>query len=216
MSFDMSDGTTYQRPTKASKYAQFYQENPVVMLIMPPINDSLNVDAKDYFYSTLAVPVAEAGFYVLPPYLTLEVLQRESAYDSELFIDKDLSKFKEVFGADVAVFTKIHTWEKSMLDYSVSVKIEYIFKSTETNEVLYRKTATMVRDTSQSIETDDDILSAVLSIVVSSVSTVLVDYVDLAQNCNEYALSNLPRGKYHKRYGQDLNDSPTADEITLE
>ena len=52
---------------KSDVYATIYSEKPEVFLIMPPINNSNYVEAKDCFYSTMNVPLAEAGYYVLPP-----------------------------------------------------------------------------------------------------------------------------------------------------
>ena len=72
---------------------------------MPPINRSTNVEAKEYFHSTLIVPLANQGYYVIPPFLSMEILKRESAYDAELFLNSTLSKFGEVFGADIVLFT---------------------------------------------------------------------------------------------------------------
>ena len=213
LSFDF--GGTYERPTKGSTYAQLYSEDPVVMLIMPPINNSSNVDAKDFFYSTLNVPIADAGYYVLPPYLTLETLQRESAYDAELFLDKDLSKFREIFGADVAVFTIIKSWNKSMLDYSVTVQIDYVFRSTKTNETLYKKSGTVQADSSLQLTDDDSFLGFLVNVVASSISTAVTDFVDMAVKCNNKTLADIPRGKYSARYGQDKNDSPGSSNVTI-
>ncbi len=90
--------------TKSAAFAKMYEEDPLVMLIMPPINNSTNVDAKDYFYTTLNVPLAESGYYVLPPAATLSFLQRNSAYDSEQFIDGDLKKFGTLFNYNIFRF----------------------------------------------------------------------------------------------------------------
>ncbi len=214
LSFSFGD-SSYERPTKGNTYTQLYNETPLVMLIMPPINNSANVDAKDYFYSTLNVPIADAGYYVLPPYLTLETLQRESAYDAELFLDKDLSKFREIFGADVAVFTIIHSWNKSILDYTVTVKIDYVFRSTKTNETLYKKSGTITLDASVKATDDDSWLGFIIEVVAGAINTAITDFVSMAVECNEAALANLPRGKYSSRYGQDKNDSPGSDTITI-
>ena len=73
---------------KSQAYAGMYKEKPLSVLIMPPINRSTNVEAKEYFHTTLNVPIANAGYYVIPPFLSMEILKRESAYDSELFINK--------------------------------------------------------------------------------------------------------------------------------
>lgn len=214
VSFDLGEGTP-EGPTKGNTYAQLYSEDPVVMLIMPPINNSANVDAKDFFYSTMNVPLADAGYYVLPPYLTLETLQRESAYDAELFLDKDLSKFREIFGADVAVFTIINSWNKNMLDYTVTVKIDYVFRSTKTNETLYKKSGNVIVDSSFEVVDGDDFLSFLVNVIASSISTAVKDFVDMAVKCNDKALADIPRGRYSSRYGQDKNDRPGSSSVTI-
>ena len=201
--------------TKGEAYRQFYEEKPVVLLIMPPINNSANVDAKDYFYTTLSVPLAEAGYYVLPPNLMLEVLQRESAYDAEMFIDGDLSQFHEIFGADAAVFTTITAWTKSLLDSSVTVKIEYLIKSTRTNEVLYTKSGIVITDASQNLSSGESLVGSLADIFLSALSTMLTDYMDMAVICNNRVLSDLPAGKYSPNYGSDASRRPTNSTITI-
>ena len=37
----------------------------------------------------------------------MEMYQQESAYDAEMFLDKDISMFQKVLGADAAMFTII-------------------------------------------------------------------------------------------------------------
>ena len=119
---------------KSVAYKGMYDEKPTTILLMPPINKSTNVEAKEYFHSTLLAPLANQGFYVIPPFLSMEILKRESAYDAELFLNSSLSKFGEVFGADIVLFTIIHKWDKSY--GNVMVELEYILKSTKTNEIL--------------------------------------------------------------------------------
>ena len=125
-----------------------YDEKPTTILLMPPINKSTNVEAKEYFHSTLMIPLANQGYYVIPPFLSMEILKRESAYDAELFLNSSLSKFGEVFGADIVLFTIIHKWDKSY--GNVKVEVEYILKSTKTNEVLYTRRGTINYNTTVS------------------------------------------------------------------
>ena len=101
-----------QLSTKAETYKNMYEEKPVTVLIMPPVNRTENVAAKDIFHSTLCIPVCNAGYYVIPTFLSMEIMKQESAYDAELFFDSSLAKFGEVFGADLALFTIIHQWNK--------------------------------------------------------------------------------------------------------
>ncbi len=194
--------TTTAPVTKMAAYSGMYAERPVSVLIMPPINRSTNVEAKEYFHSTLLVPLANAGFYVVPPFLSMEILKRESAYDSELFLESPLTKFGDVFGADLALFTIIHRWDKSGLAASVFVEVEYLLKSVRTNEVLYTRRGNVTYDTSVSSGAGG-VLGALVDLAASAINTAVTKYVDVARACNAYTFKDLPAGKYSPRYGVD-------------
>jgi hypothetical protein len=177
---------------KSVAYKGMYDEKPTTILLMPPINRSTNVEAKEYFHSTLIVPLANQGYYVIPPFLSMEILKRESAYDAELFLNSTLSKFGEVFGADIVLFTIIHKWDKS---YSmVKVEVEYILKSTKTNEVLYSRRGAINYNTSVSINAGG--YGALAAFALTAVNTIGTKHVDVAKICNTYTFKDLPVGKY--------------------
>ncbi|MBI9034389.1 MAG: DUF799 family lipoprotein [Bacteroidales bacterium] len=193
-----SCSTTSKIP-KSTAYKGMYNEKPVSVLLMPPINRSTNVEAKEYFHSTLNVPIANAGFYVIPPFLSMEILKKESAYDSEMFLDSSLKKFGEIFGADMVVFTVIHKWDKSALVAKVFIELEYIVKSTKTNEVLYSRRGNVTYDASVSTS-GGGIAGLVASVALSAINTAATKYVDVARACNAYTFKDLPAGKYSPSY----------------
>lgn len=196
-------GCTTTTPfTKSNAYKGMYAEKPVSVLIMPPINRSTNVEAKEYFHSTLNVPVANAGFYVVPPFLSMEILKKESAFDSELFLNSPLTKFGEVFGADVALFTIINKWDKAGILSQIYIEIEYILKSTRTNEILYTRKGNITYDTSVSTGAGG-IFGALADMAASAINTAATKYVDVARNCNSYTFKDLPAGKYSTNFGID-------------
>ena len=198
----VSSCTTMSKIPKSTAYEGVYDEKPLSVLLMPPINKSTNVEAKEYFHSTLNIPIANAGYYVVPPFLSMEILKRESAYDSELFLNAPLTKFKEVFGADVVVFTIIHKWDKSGLAAKVYVEVEYIIKSTKTNEVIYTRRGDVTYDASIS-SSGGGLAGALISMAASAINTALTKYVDVARACNAYTFKDLPAGKYSPTYGID-------------
>ena len=77
--------------TMGEQYAAMYDEKPVTIAIMPPINQTTHAEAKDYFYTTMYLPLCEKGYYVYSPYITMEMFQQESAYDAEQFLEKQPS-----------------------------------------------------------------------------------------------------------------------------
>ncbi|MDD2951786.1 MAG: DUF799 family lipoprotein [Parabacteroides sp.] len=183
--------------TRGSNYPNMYTENPVTLLVMPPINKTTHVEAKEYFYTSLAQPLCDKGYYVISPFLAMEMFKGESAYDSEQFINGSLDPFRNVFGADAVLFTTINSWSKSALGGSITVNIEYELKSTRTRETLFKRAGQLTVDTSVS---DSNIL---LSLVSSAINTALTDKIVAARRCNNYVLQDLPVGKYSSLNGQD-------------
>lgn len=98
--------------TRGQQYAKMYEEKPLTLLVMPPINNTSNVEAKDLLYTSISKPLIDAGYYVIPPFLAMDVLKAESAYDSEMFIESSLMPFRNYFGADAVIFSIVESWAK--------------------------------------------------------------------------------------------------------
>ena len=193
--------TTTAPLTKSVAYKGMYEENPVAILLMPPVNRSTAVDAKEFFHATLNIPIANAGYYVVPPFISMEILKQESAYDAEIFMNSPLNKFGEVFGADLALFTVIHKWDKNGLN-AVFVEVEYIFKSIQTNEIVYQRKGSITCNTSVSTGASG-LFGALADLAASAINTALTKYVDVAKICNTFTFQDLPAGKYSPKYGTD-------------
>ena len=188
--------------TLGEQYAPMYEEKPVSIVVMPPINQTTHAEAKDYFYTTLYAPLCEKGYYVFSPYLTMEMFQQESAYDAEQFLEADLSMFRNVLGADAAMFTIIKSWKRNNLGGKVSVNVEYILRSTKTGQILYNREGDIKVDTS--IGGGNGLLGAVIGAVATAVNTAVTDKVVAGRICNMYVLSDMPVGKYSSLYGKDM------------
>ena len=201
--------------TKSKSFPKMYSENPLVMLIMPPINNTSNVEAKDFFYTTLNVPIAESGYYVLPPAMTMATLQKESAYDSENFIEGDLSKFAEIFGADAAVFTIIRQWDKVLVSNEIVIEVEYLIKSAKTNEILFDRNAEITYKISSG-SSGQGLVGALATTLADTIDMALTDYIDVAVECNDSALGDIPYGKYHPKHGTDGGEPAFAKKIQIE
>ncbi|MBQ5729070.1 MAG: DUF799 family lipoprotein [Bacteroidaceae bacterium] len=183
------------------QYAKMYEEKPLTIAIMPPINQTTHAEAKDYFYTTLYQPLCEKGYYVFSPYLTMEMFQQESAYDAEMFLEGDVSTFGKVLGADAVMFTIIKDWKrKTALGY-LDVNIEYVLRSTKTGEILYNREGDIRLDTS--INAGSSGLGALVSLVATAVNTAVTDKVIAGRRCNAYVLTDLPAGKYSPSHGVD-------------
>ena len=88
-------------------YTAFRQANPKTLLVMPPLNDSPEVKAGSSIWAQATLPLAEAGYYVLPVTLVNETLRQngiDNAYDAQ---NIPTQKLRDFFGADAAVYIKV-------------------------------------------------------------------------------------------------------------
>lgn len=188
--------------TRGTQYSKMYEEKPVAIVVMPPINQTQHVEAKDYFYTTMYMPLCEKGYYVFSPTLTMEMFQSESAYDSELFIEGDLSKFREVLGADAAMFTTIKSWKRNNVGGKLTVGVEYLLRSTKTGETLYKREGLIKVDTS--VNGGSGGLGALVGLIATAVSTASTDKVVAGRKCTAFVLADMPEGKYNSElYDKD-------------
>ena len=186
--------------TRESQYAKMYEEKPITLLIMPPINNSTNVEAKDLLYTSISRPLVEAGYYVISPLLAMDVLKAESAYDSELFFEAPLTAFQNYFGADAVVFSVIDTWAKKGM--GIETKIRYVIKSAYTNEILFDRSCELYLDLS--IDSNQNgLIGALVDLAASAINTAATDHIKAARKANYYILRDIPRGKYSPDYMLD-------------
>jgi len=184
--------------TLVQQYPKMYEEKPLTIAVMPPINQTTHAEAKDYFYTTMYMPLCEKGYYVYSPYLTMEMFQTESAYDSEQFLEGDLSQFRNVLNADAVIFTIIKDWRRNNLGGQLTAHVEYILRSTKTNETLYKREGKISLDKSSG-------QGGLLGLAATMIATAATDKVEAGRKCTSFVLSNLPAGKYHPQYEKDKN-----------
>ena len=188
--------------TKQEIYPHIYSERPLAIAIMPPINKTNNVEAKEFLYVTLSKPLSEKGYYVLSPFLCMEMYKSESAYDAEMYINNPVGQFGKVLGADAVLFTTIVKWEKAALVSSIYVEIEYLLKSTHTNEILFERKGHITYDASVN-SGSNGLLGALVDLAASAINTAATNHVKVARICNAYTLSDIPAASYSPIFDTD-------------
>ena len=190
--------------TLSQQYPGMYEEKPLSIAIMPPINQTSHAEAKDYFYTTMYMPLCEKGYYVYSPYLTMEMFQQESAYDAEMFLEADLTPFRNVLDADAAMFTIIKDWRRNNVGGMLTVKVEYILRSTKTGQTLYTREGEIKVDTS--IDGGSGGFGALVGMIATAINTAATDKVVAGRKCTAFVLTDLPAGKYSPMHEKDASN----------
>ena len=197
--------------TRGSQYAKMYEEKPITLLVMPPINNSTNVEAKDLLYTSISRPLIEAGYYVFSPLLAMDILKAESAYDAELFFESSLEAFNSYFGADAVVFSVIDKWAKKGL--GIETKIRYVIKSAYTNEILFDRSCDLFLDLSVNSASSYGLLGALVDLAASAINTAVTNHIVAARKANYFILGDIPRGLYNPDHMLDKEVSAGQKDI---
>jgi len=193
--------------TKAEYFPGMYEEMPGSIIILPPMNESTAADAKDYYATTIQEPLALNGYYTFPMPITNDILKEEGVYDTELLYSLPVTKFKEYFGADAVLFTKIKRWDVTYIVFAsyLIVSFDSEIRSTTTDRVLWNYRGTVQVDLSGG-GGGGGLAGLIAQAVVTAVNTAAADYVPYARQANFYSYSAMPLGKYHSRFLQDQQD----------
>lgn len=177
-------------------HARFSDSRTRSVFILPPANQTTAAQASDLYYTSLAVPLGQAGFYVFPSTVSQTIMQNEGIIDGAQLDNVPLSLFYERFGADMVLKTTITQWDTSyvVLAGSVTVGVEFELVSTHNDEVLWRFRDRRVANTGSG---NGNLLGLVLE---TALNTAQQDYMPLARDINQAAFTRLPYGPYHPRY----------------
>ena len=88
-------------------YTAFKQDRPASMLVLPPVNDSKDIKATIGVMANTILPLAEAGYYVMPVSLVDETFKQNGLTTPTDIHEVSAAKLREIFGADAAVYIRV-------------------------------------------------------------------------------------------------------------
>lgn len=128
--------------TKAAPYdyTAFTKARPTTLLVMPPVNDSPEVNATPSVWSHATLPLAEAGYYVLPVTLVDETFRQNGVLNANDAQEIPLPKLRDFFGADAAVYMKVKKYGTSynVLSSETRVEVEGRIVDLRSGELLWQ------------------------------------------------------------------------------
>lgn len=195
--------------TAPKDLSKFQAANPSSILIVPVVNESVEVTAPDYFLSTVTVPLAERGYYVFPVNLVKRILEDEGLSDAGLVHSAPAAKLCSLFGPDSVLYVKIKEWNAQylVLTTKVNVKLDYAIKDCKTGDTLWDHEEVMTY-TPQNNSTGNPLGDLIVMAINAAVTKAAPNYVPLARQANAHAFYSegiaIPLGPYAVADGKSL------------
>ncbi|AOA59396.1 DUF799 domain-containing protein [Acinetobacter larvae] len=159
-------------PSKDVSAYQAYM--PRSILVLPPVNDSPDVKASYTVWSTVSVPVANAGYYVFPMAVVDRMFQENGVHLPAEAQSIDPAKLQQIFGADAALYIRIKDYGASyqVIQSVVKVAVEAKLVDLKTGTVLWQGKKS-VTDTGNN--NDSGLLGALIGALVDQIANNLQD-----------------------------------------
>lgn len=180
----------------------FQLAEPRSILVLPVVNESVDVDAPNYFLSTISVPLAEKGYYVFPVHTVKTVLEGEGLYDANLVHSADPVQLGDMFDADAILYVTINEWDAQYIVVSTTVTVSFTYRilSGKTGEELWTASKTMKYTPDNTTSTGNPMADLLVMAVSAAVTRAAPNYLPLTRQANYQVLyldpTKLPNGPY--------------------
>lgn len=185
----------------SKNYAAFRGENPRSILVVPTLNNTINVQAPEFFLSTVSRPFGERGYYIFPAHMVQKLLESNGLSDPGLVHSADPQRIEKLFGCDAILLIDIQQWDSKyvILATQTTVKFDYTLKSCKTSAVLWQDSQAMVYSP-QANSSGNPIADLIAQAVVAALEKGAPNYMPLTVQANALAAGapgrGLPAGPY--------------------
>lgn len=181
-----------------NKQDKFLSASPRSILVVPVVNNSVDITAADYMLSTLTIPLAERGYYIFPINAVKRVLEDDGLADSSLVHSSPTSKLAKLFGADSVLYVVVEQWDSKymILSTTTTVSVYYQIRDGKTDDVLWENRVKMVYQPQSSGGGGGSLTGLVVQLAVQAAVAAMEkaapNYMPLARQANAQALTHYP------------------------
>ena len=172
-------------PPAPRDYTAFKLSRPASMLVLPPVNETPDVKATYSVLSQVTLPLAEAGYYVLPVSLMDETFRQNGLNNAAEIHDVTAQRLREIFGADAAVYIKVKKYGTSyvVLSSETVVSAEARIVDLRNGQLLWQGSAAASSKESEGSSQGGLVgllVKAVVSQILSTVTDASFGYAGIA------------------------------------
>lgn len=109
--------------SKPYDYTQYKQSRPRSILVLPPLNESPDVNATYAMLAQMTYPLAESGYYVLPVTLVDETFKQNGLTTANDIHTVAPAKLREIFGADAGLYVTVTKYGASYTIFNSVVTV---------------------------------------------------------------------------------------------
>jgi hypothetical protein len=157
-------------------YAAYKESRPRSILVLPPINNTPEVQASYSVLSHATRPLAEAGYYVMPVTLVAEAFKENGMTQPTDMHATSPDKLRQIFGADAALYVTIGKYGTTyqVITSATVVAAEAKLVDLKTGKLLWTGSAFASSDEGQS-QSQGGLAGLLITAIVKQVMATALD-----------------------------------------
>lgn len=181
-------------------YTALENSRPRSILVIPPRNDSIEVNASYIYLASVSRPLAEKGYYVFPVAVIDRFLKENGLPTPAEMNSIPLDKVREIIGADAVLYVTIEDWGQKyqILTSTTVVQANLRLVDTRTGDLIWDSRIVARRS---SDDGDMGLFGAILNAVITQVANSDADATfRVSSMANYMAINNRSNGLLHGPY----------------
>lgn len=167
------------------------------LLVVPVVNNSLDVDAPKYMLSTLTIPLAERGYYVFPVNTVKVLLEQEGFYEPAQVHQQDAAALAALFGADAIMYVTINRWDAQYAVFSTTVTVDFTYRVvTQDGQEIWSANKQMQYAPQNNNNSGNLMADLIGAAIQAAVTKAKPNYMPLAEQANGAVINQIPKGPY--------------------
>ena len=174
-------------------YSSFRNHRPRSILVLPPLNQTTDVNAPYIYLSTITRPLAECGYYVFPVAVVDAYMKENGLPSSEEMHGVALDKIRNIIGADAVLYVTIEEWgQKYIVIQSVTtIKATAKLIDTASGTVIWQGTQAVSKGSGGG----GDPIAILVAAAVTQVMNSMIDFThDLSRVANHTMIYDVNKG----------------------
>lgn len=192
---------------KPYDYTALRARRPVSILVLPPLNKTIEVNGPYAFLSTVTLPLAEQGYYVYPVQVIDEYLKENGLPTAGEMHEVSLAKLHEIVGADAVLYLDLLQYgtKYAVLSSTTVVSASGKLVDAQTGQTLWEGTATVQQNPNNN---SGGLLGALLGAALNQIINSKTDFSHQVAGMTSSQLFTQPArgllyGPRHPKHGSD-------------
>ncbi|WP_420591830.1 DUF799 domain-containing protein [Bacterioplanoides sp.] len=181
-------------------YSALREAKPRSVVVIPPTNSTVEVNAPYIYMSTISQPLAEKGYYVFPVAVVERFMQENGLPTPAEMNAVPLEKIREHIGADAVLYINIEDWgQKYYITSSESVvKVSLKMVDANNGNILWKSQPHAVQPSSNG---GGGLIGAIAGAIATQIAGSITDQTpEVSRIANKNAFDDQYRGLLNGPY----------------